>query len=479
MSCDFNSTEYGHISGDFTVKKLSDVCSAESGIQTGPFGSQLHKSDYVESGTPIITVEHLGENYIRHANTPFVSKADKERLSKYILKEGDIVFSRVGSVDRRALVTAEEDGWMFSGRCLRVRPNPEKIDPVYLSYFMGLKAFKEHIRSVAVGATMPSINTKILSGLSVYFPRDLRVQKKIGEIFQFLDAKIKINVKTNQTLEQIAQAIFKSWFVDFEPVKAKINALEAGGSEEHALLAAMQAISGKDKAQLTQLQTDNPEHYNQLRTTAELFPSAMQDSELGEIPEGWSASTVGEEFDVTMGQSPPGSTYNEQAEGIPFFQGRRDFGKRFPSERVYCTAPKRMANKGDTLLSVRAPVGDSNIALADCCIGRGLAALRHKSQSSSFTYYSVKQLGKELASYDSEGTVFGSINQKNLKALSVIKPCAQLVGAFESYAGSLDKTIFTKSKESQTLKQTRDTLLPKLLSGKLIINSPADSEEIL
>src|SRR5690606_12964407 len=148
---------------DFCLDRLANLCDPIAGIQTGPFGSQLHQKDYVEVGTPIITVEHLGENRILHENTPKVSNKDRNRLSRYLLKKGDIVFSRVGSVDRRALVREEEDGWLFSGRCLRVRPDPAKIDSQYLSYFFGLPAFKEYIRSIAVGATMPSLNTALLS----------------------------------------------------------------------------------------------------------------------------------------------------------------------------------------------------------------------------------------------------------------------------------------------------------------------------
>ncbi|MDQ6961618.1 MAG: hypothetical protein Q9M28_03685, partial [Mariprofundaceae bacterium] len=118
MSAEVNWTEYGPISKDLKCAKLSDLCVDKIGVQTGPFGSQLHNEDYVQVGTPIITVEHLGDNRIGHLNTPLVSNEDKNRLSRYHLKEGDIVFSRVGSVDRRALVRNEEDGWLFSGRCL-------------------------------------------------------------------------------------------------------------------------------------------------------------------------------------------------------------------------------------------------------------------------------------------------------------------------------------------------------------------------
>ena len=115
-------TIYGAFRHDFQIDLLSDLCISRNGIQTGPFGSQLHKRDYVQVGTPIITVEHLGENRILHTDLPRVSDDDRDRLSRYTLRQGDIVFSRVGSVDRRSLVREEEEGWLFSGRCLRVRP---------------------------------------------------------------------------------------------------------------------------------------------------------------------------------------------------------------------------------------------------------------------------------------------------------------------------------------------------------------------
>lgn len=163
-------TPYGYINASRTIRKLSEVCVPMDGIQTGPFGSQLHSSDYVDAGTPIITVEHLGENTIEEKNLPLVNADDVKRLVKYTLQEGDIVFSRVGSVDRRALVSKEQNGWMFSGRLLRVRPEPMLVDPHYLSYFFGLPMFKTYIRSIAVGATMPSLNTSLLSEIPVILP---------------------------------------------------------------------------------------------------------------------------------------------------------------------------------------------------------------------------------------------------------------------------------------------------------------------
>ena len=181
-------------------------------IQTGPFGSQLHKENYVDVGTPIVTVEHLGNRVFTEQNLPKVSDEDKSRLSKYVLKEGDMVFSRVGSVDRCSYVDAAHDGWMFSGRCLRVRPNAE-IVPLYLYYFFCLEDTKQFVRNIAVGATMPSINTKLLGEVEVAYP-SLKEQQKIVALLFALDDKIEINQKINDNLQQQAQALFKQWFID-------------------------------------------------------------------------------------------------------------------------------------------------------------------------------------------------------------------------------------------------------------------------
>ena len=178
-----------------------------SDIQTGPFGSQLHKEDYVDDGTPIVTVEHLGNRVFTEQNLPRVSNEDKQRLSKYILKEGDIVFSRVGSVDRCSFVDSQHTDWLFSGRCLRVRPF-EEISPLFLYYFFCLESTKKFMRNIAVGATMPSINTKLMGEIEVSYP-DKQVQEKIANLLGAIDDKIELNNAINDNLEQQAQAIFR------------------------------------------------------------------------------------------------------------------------------------------------------------------------------------------------------------------------------------------------------------------------------
>ncbi len=334
------------------------------------------------------------------------------------------------------------------------------VDDEFLYWLFLSKRFNHHLFTTATGTKILHTSPDKITSYKFNLP-SLEEQKVIGQVLNSFSRKIATNRQINQTLEEIAQAIFKSWFVDFDPVKAKIEAKANGRDPERA---AMCVISGKTDAELDHLP---PDQLSQLSTTAALFPDELTDSEIGPIPKGWRGSTIGKEFKATMGQSPPGHTYNEAGEGMPFFQGRRDFGWRYPTNRVYCTEPKRYAKIGDTLLSVRAPVGDVNKATADCCIGRGIASLRHKSGCEAYTYYTMKRLGQYFSNFDTEGTVFGSINQKDLKAIKIISPNSEILKIFSKIAGSFDHQILNHEKQINTLTQLRDTLLPKLLSGEI------------
>ena len=272
--------------------------------------------------------------------------------------------------------------------------------------------------------------------LALLVPELNATRRSIVKALTALDDKIELNRWMNETLEGMARALFKSWFVDFDPVRAKME--------------------GRDP--------DLPKHI------ADLFPDLFVDSELGEIPEGWEVKTLRECMNLTMGQSPPGSTYNEHGEGVPFFQGRSDFGFRYPENRKFCTAPTRIAQPGDTLVSVRAPVGDINMAWEKCCIGRGVAALRHKSGSVSFSYYFTWTIQAVLREYEHTGTVFGAINKSQFEAFRVIEPDFNIVDAFDSCARPLDARVRSNIAESRTLAALRDALLPKLISGELRVN---------
>lgn len=180
--------------------------------------------------------------------------------------------------------------------------------------------------------------------------------------------------------------------------------------------------------------------------------------------------TLSDIADITMGQSPSGSSYNEDGTGTIFFQGRAEFGFRFPSVRLYTTEPKRMARSNDTLMSVRAPVGDLNVAHMDCCIGRGLAAIHSKSHHQSFVLYTMFSLKKQLDVFNGEGTVFGSINRNSLNDMPILIPSDDILDEFERIVAPMDLTIRNNYDENCRLQDIRDTLLPRLMSGELDVS---------
>lgn len=184
----------------------------------------------------------------------------------------------------------------------------------------------------------------------------------------------------------------------------------------------------------------------------------------------WTEGTLSDIADITMGQSPSGSSYNEDGNGTIFFQGRAEFGFRFPTVRLYTTEPKRMACANDTLMSVRAPVGDLNVAHTDCCIGRGLAAIHSKNNHQSFVLYTMFSLKKQLDVFNGEGTVFGSINRNSLNEMPLLIPSSENLDEFEALVAPLDAAIHNNYDEVCRLEQLRDSLLPKLMSGELDVS---------
>lgn len=320
--------------------------------------------------------------------------------------------------------------------------DPEDNDFIY--YLCREPAFREY----AIGRMEGTSGRQRVSWQSIaayefaFPPPDER--RAAACVLSALDDRITLLRETNATLEAIAQALFKSWFVDFDPVRAKMEGRTPEGMDD---------------------------------ATAALFPDALEETELGPVPKGWRYSTIGESFILTMGQSPPGDTYNEAGDGLPFYQGRTDFGFRFPSQRVFCTAPTRLAEPGDTLVSVRAPVGDVNMALEKCCVGRGVAAVRHPNGCRSFAFYATRGLRSRFDLFDSEGTVFGSINKKDFQALPVIEPSGDVLVAFDEIAAPIDRRIVGNEEQIRTLATLRDTLLPRLISGQLRV--PEASEATL
>ena len=267
--------------------------------------------------------------------------------------------------------------------------------------FYLLKFSENCFHSSSSGSVFSSINKSNIENLEVLIPSPPE-QKAIAEVLSSLDDKIDLLHRQNKTLEDMAQTLFRKWFVE-------------------------------------------------------------------NIDEGWEIGLIPDEFAFTMGQSPPGNSYNEEAAGIPMFQGNADFGFRFPQNRVYTTEPKRFAEKFDTLISVRAPVGEQNMAKGKCCIGRGVSSFNYKHNPNcyTYTYFKLQSLMGKIKQFNNEGTIFGSISKTDFQKMEIVLPPKKLVKQFEREAKPINDKVIGNCTQMDTLENLRDILLPKLISGKI------------
>jgi len=426
--------------------ELADLASLINGDRGKNYPAQ---SDRVAYGVPFINTGHIEPTgRLSTERMDFITRANFEKLGSGKVKPGDILYCLRGSTIGKIARNEFEEGAIASSLVI-IRAKKRALQQFiyfYLASPIGLALAKKFDN----GSAQPNLSAETVSR----YPIPLPPEEDVSLISQFLgalDDKIDLNRRMNETLEAMARALFKDWFVDFGPTRAKM-ALRGE--------APMNQGTGGEAPQKENVAREPylaPDLWD-------LFPDRL---DADGKPEGWGVGTVGTCFKLTMGQSPPGNTYNEIGDGLPFFQGRTDFGFRYPENRKYCSAPKRIAEADDTLVSVRAPVGDINMSWEKCCIGRGVAALRHKSGSPSFTYYAAWSVQNELTAYEHTGTVFGAINKKQFEALSVVDPAPSVIEAFDEYVGPLEERIRDNITESRTLAQTRDLLLPKLMSGEI------------
>ena len=214
------------------------------------------------------------------------------------------------------------------------------------------------------------------------------------------------------------------------------------------------------------IETNNAINKNLEKQAQTIYQHMFGDSFI----DGFRVGELSEIADITMGQSPKGDTYNEYGDGTVFYQGRAEFGFRFPTRRLFTTEPKRMARENDVLMSVRAPVGDMNVARENCCIGRGLASIRSKFGHQSFILYTMFDLRKQIDIFNGEGTVFGSINRDALNSLPVQIPSAEQIEQFEKIVAPMDSVIRNNHEELCRLETIRDALLPRLMSGEIDVS---------
>ena len=444
------------------VMPLGEVCRRGGGnVQTGPFGSQLHASDYVSDGIPSVMPQNIGDNKILYTGIAKITREDAERLSKYRMREGDIVYSRRGDVERRALVRKTEDGWLCGTGCLRIRFGDEFVYPRYAAHYLGHPSVREWIVRHAHGATMPNLNTTILSELPFVLP-PWSAQVLIGDAIEAYDRKLDLNRRINQTLEAMAQAIFQSWFVNFDPVKAKVAAIQEG---RDPLRAAMTAVSGKADAEIDALP---PEQYEQLAATAALFPDEMEESELGEIPKGWASSSVADVAEFGGGKVDVSALSKDIYISTENMLENRGGVSRAASIPSVATVPSFRI--GQILVSNIRPYF-KKIWMARFDGGRSpdvLALEPIVPQSTEFLYNLMYQDAFfEFMTRTAKGAKMPRGDKDAIMGWRFPCPDEVLMVCFSEKVRHYYEYINSLKSESDSLAELRDTLLPKLLSGEL------------
>lgn len=419
-------------------------------IVTGKTPPKAVQNAYSDSGMPFLTPKDMDGRKWVLTTERCLSEEGTNSVRKSIVPAGSIAVSCIGS-DMGKAVRIPVDS-VTNQQINTLIPNAEKCDPDYLYYL--LSTMQQDLKDIAGGSATPILNKGHFGKVQVQLP-DIRHQNQAAKILAALDDKIQLNHQINQTVEQIAQAIFKSWFVDFEPVKAKIATLEAGGSEEDALLAAMQAISGKGEAELTRLQAEQPEQYAELRATAELFPAAMQDSELGEIPEGWRQRQVGELATIKGGKQRSRDLISNIGP-VPVFGGAGIMG--YTDEHNadgFVISVGRVGAYCGQFFSHRGPSWVNNNA-----------SLIRPSNINHGEWLFIALQNIDLAPIK-KGAAQPFVSNSDLAKLQVVWPGDMVIEKFTQQLRNLFLLQETLLQQSDSLSTLRDTLLPELLAGRL------------
>ncbi|MDD5705501.1 MAG: restriction endonuclease subunit S [Kiritimatiellae bacterium] len=427
---------------DWEWEPLGDVCRRGGGdIQTGPFGSQLHASDYVAVGVPSIMPQNISQDRVDAEGIARITRSDAERLSRYLVKPGDIVYSRRGDVERRALITEREDGWLCGTGCLRVRFGEGVVDPVYASYFLSHPASREWVVRHAVGATMPNLNTSILGALPFLLP-PAADQRAIADVLGALDDKIEQNRRTARALERTARAMFRAWFVDFEPVKAKAAGATSFPSMPQPVFDAL--------------------------------PTRFVGSDIGPVPEWWDVKALSSSCTLISGGTPKRSEATYWGGGVPWYSV-----KDAPSdgeiwviktaelitEDGVANSAARVVPKGCTIISARGTVGKLAMAGIPMAFNQSCYGLM-PGDGKSFCYlHLLMQTTVADLKQRTHGSVFDTITRATFDSLLVVLPPIEAVKAFESGVASIFDLLLASLQESSKLAEMRDYLLPKLLSG--------------
>ena len=398
---------------------LGDI---SSNIQTGPFGSQLHQSDYSEEGTPVVMPKDLVNGHISEASIARVSEDHVNRLSRHKIEIGDVLYSRRGDVGRCAFATVLEQGWLCGTGCLRVTIDSSKAVPKFVFYQLQKAETVGWIEKHAVGATMLNLNTSILSSVPIEMP-SIEEQQVIVDMLSAYDDLIENNQKQIKLLEEAAQRLYKEWFVDLR------------------------------------------------------FPGHETTPITDGVPQGWKKDSADSFFEITIGKTPPRAEsqwFTDMGNGIPWVSisdmGASSAFLYETSEGLTLEAINRHNVKiipSDTvLLSFKLTVGRVAITTTEMCTNEAIAHFRMTDANyREYVYCYLKEYHYD--SLGSTSSISKAVNSKIIKAMPFVMPNYELVEAFSKMVAPIFNQIKNKQKSCLELKQARDRLLPKLMSGEL------------
>ncbi len=341
-------------------------------------------------------------------------------VDSYLYDKPSILLPRKGTLDN--IQYCDSPFWCVDTTYYS-EVNTSLANPYYLYRYLSLL----NLKGLDSGTALPSMTFDSYYQIKVSLP-SIEIQNKIGRALYQIDQKIALNTRMNAELEAMAKQLYDYWFVQFDFPDENGNPYKSSGGKM-------------------------------------VYNSTLK----REIPADWEVKSLSEIANITMGQSPDGSSYNEEGNGTIFYQGSTDFGIRFPSVRMYTTEPSRFAIKGDILMSVRAPVGDTNIAYTDCCIGRGLAALNSKIGSATHLYFILGDLKAKFDRLNAAGTTFGAITKDELYSLPVVKPAESILRKYEELCSSMFDKQMCIGHEIEHLTHLRDSLLPMLMNGQITV----------
>ena len=400
---------------------------------------------FLDNGYLLVTSKNIANRELDLTGANFISEEDYNKINERSkVHQWDIFFSMIGTVGNVFLQTEKEVNYAIKNMGVFSCENEDKAKWLY--YYLQSPYFKKLMNSLLSGAVQKFVPLGFLRSIDI--PKYDDNKKAIVKFLSSLDDKISLNNRINAKLEQMAKRLYEHWFVQFDfPVSCHSELVSESHSEE----------------MLNQVQHD--ERIKPYKSSG----GKMEYNEVlkREIPVGWEVGILSDIANITMGQSPEGSSYNEDGKGTIFYQGSTDFGIRFPTVRMYTTEPTRFAKKGDILMSVRAPVGAVNIANTDCCIGRGLAALNSKIGSITYLWYLMDVFKHTFENKNAAGTTFGSITKDELFNLPVVIPQKEIIFAFNEKTFSIFNYQLSIEKETQKLTALRDRLLPLLMNGQV------------